>query len=129
MAQETPALPDTARLTRGINVARILAICLVMLPLLALVAGIAVATQMNANPTDNPALYESIQTYIYAAVVASCLLIPVVTFIGMRLTFRKRAITQQVERGRIFLTSLVVWVIYAFLTVALFILWNLTPGI
>ena len=105
----------------------VLAIILVLLPLLVLIVGTIVANQMNANPTDNPALYDSIQSFIYASVVLSCLLIPVVVFIGMRLTFRKRAITQQVERGRIFLSALVIWLIYAFLSVALYILFNLTP--
>jgi hypothetical protein len=128
MEQESPAVPDTARLTRGINVARVLAIGFVLMPLLVLLITFVYASQVNPTATANPALYEAMQSYIYAAVLASCLLIPIVAFIGMRLTFRKRAITQQVERGRIFLSSLVVWVIYAFLTIALFILWNLTPG-
>lgn len=127
MAQEIPPVPEPTQLSRGINVARAFAIIFVLLPLVVLIGSTLIANQMNANPTENPALYETIQTYIYSAVVASCLLIPVVAIAGLRMTFRKRAITQKTERGRIFLSSLVVWVVYAFLTVALFILWNLTP--
>ena len=128
MAQESPASPDTARLTRGINVARVLAISLVLLPLVVLIGGYIFASQVNPDATYDPALYEPIQSYVLGSVMTSCLLIPVVAFIGMRLTFRKRALTQQVERGRVFLTSLVVWTIYGFLSLALYILWYLAPG-
>ena len=128
MAQDSPPPSDTTRLTRSINVARVLAIILVLLPLLVLIGGFVFASQVNPDAAYDPSVYEPIQSYIYAAVVTSCLLIPVVALIGMRLTFRKRAVTQQVERGRVFLTSLVVWLMYAFLAVALYILWNLTPG-
>ena len=128
MEPESPAVPDMRRLNRGITVARVIVIALMLLPLVALAIGVAITSQANANPADDPALYETIQNNIYGSVVISCLLIPLVVYIGMSLTFRKRAITQQIEHGRIFLTAMIIWLMYAFLTVALFILWNLTPG-
>jgi hypothetical protein len=129
MSVEPPEVLDTRRLDRSILVARILVIFFIILPLLPFVYVAIVSGDLAATPDQGAALFEGARTVIYGAIIASCMLMPLVALAGLRLTIRKRAITQKVERGRTFLTAMLVWLVYAFLTVALYLLWFVNPAV
>lgn len=128
MSEDLSAPLDTRRIDRGLNIARVAVIGLVLLPLLPFIYVLAFSGQISTSADQGQALFDSMRTYIQVAIGISCLLIPLTAYIGLRLIFRKRAITQQNHRGSLFLGAMVVWLVYAFLSLALFILWRVSPN-
>jgi uncharacterized membrane protein YozB (DUF420 family) len=128
MSAESPEVLDTRRLDRSILAARLLVIFFIILPLLPFVYVALTSAQIAASPDQGEMLFEGVRTVIYGAIVISCMLLPLVALAGLRLTISKRAITQQPERGRTFLGAMVVWLMYAFLTLALYLLWFVAPN-
>jgi hypothetical protein len=127
MSSDPPQILDTRRLDRSLIAARVLVIFLIFLPLLPFVYVAIISGQIAASVDQGEALFEGARTVVYGAIVASCMLLPLVCLAGLRLTITKRAITQQPERGRTFMGAMVVWVMYAFLSLALYLLWFVAP--
>lgn len=115
--------PDIERVNRGLTIARVLLVIAAILPLLPLVYVAVFSSDIAASPDQGQALFEQIRRWIYAALVMSCLLLPALIWVGFRLTFAARALSQKPYRGRMFLSAGVLWISYAFLVIALYILW------
>jgi hypothetical protein len=128
MSDQPLEVLDSRRLNRSILIARIFVVVFIMLPLLPFIYVAIASTQIASSPDQGEALFESVRLIAYGAIVTSCLLLPVAALIGLRLTFRKRSISQKPEHGRTFLGAMVVWVMYAFLTLALGLLWFVSPN-
>lgn len=128
MTDQPSAPPDTRRIDRSINVARGLIILLAVLPLMPFLYVVIFSGEIEAA-SNQTQLFERLRDYTYGLVVASCLLLPIVAVAGLNMTFRKRAVAQTAARGRIFLGGLVIWVVYAFLVIAFFILFYAAPRV
>jgi hypothetical protein len=115
--------PSLERVNRDLSIARLLLVITALLPLLPLVYVVMFSGDIAASPDQGQALFEQIRRWMYVGLVASCLLLPIVIFFGFRLIFAARTITQKPYKGRMFLGAGVLWVSYAFLVVALYILW------
>jgi len=126
MTDQPPAPIDTRRIDRSINFARGLTILLAVLPLAPFFYVWIFSGEIEAV-SNQTQLFERLRDYTYGFVVASCLLLPLVAVAGLNLSFRKRAIAQTSSSGRVFLGGLAIWVVYAFLVIAFFILFYAAP--